>query len=74
LLHDEGFLGSNNLNEALVLVVPIVRVSNAIGDMFSKFYMQSMLKIVSPAIVRHFLKDYTKLATSQVRKYFLMFL
>ncbi|KAL5683454.1 hypothetical protein ACJX0J_009839, partial [Zea mays] len=46
----------NNLNEALVLVVPIVRVSNAIGDMFSKFYMQ------------HFLKDYTKLATSQVRK------
>ncbi|XP_066349988.1 uncharacterized protein [Miscanthus floridulus] len=64
LLHDEGFSGSNNLNEALVLVgMPIVRVSNAIGDMFSKFYMQSMLKIVSPAIVRHFLKNYAKLAT-----------
>lgn len=64
LLHDEGFSGSNNLNEALVLVgMPIVRVSNAIGDMFSKFYMQSMLKIVSPAIVRHFLKNCAKLAT-----------
>jgi sacsin len=64
LLHDERFSGCNNLNEALVLIgMPIVRLPKAIIDMFSKFYTQSMLKIISPAIVRNFLKDYGKLAT-----------
>ncbi|KAL6651611.1 hypothetical protein ACP70R_010536 [Stipagrostis hirtigluma subsp. patula] len=64
LLHDEGFSRSNDLSESLVLLgMPIVRLPNAITDMFSRFYMESMLKIASPAIVRHFLKDYGQLAT-----------
>ncbi|KAG2569738.1 hypothetical protein PVAP13_7NG437900 [Panicum virgatum] len=64
LLHDERFSGCSSLNEALVLIgMPIVRLPKAIIDMFSKFYTQSMLKIISPAIVRNFLKNYGKLAT-----------
>ncbi|XP_062184286.1 uncharacterized protein LOC133888156 isoform X2 [Phragmites australis] len=63
LLHDEGFSRSNDLNEAFVLLaMPIVRLPNAIADMFSKFYTKAMLKLVSPAIVRHFLQDFGKLA------------
>jgi sacsin len=63
LLHDEGFSRSNDLNEALVLLgMPVVCLPNVIVDMFSKFYTKSMLKIVSPATVRHLLKDFGKLA------------
>ncbi|KAG8066703.1 hypothetical protein GUJ93_ZPchr0004g39583 [Zizania palustris] len=64
LLHDEGFSRSNDLSEALVLLgMPIVRLPGAIADMFSKFQMKHVLKIVTPATVRHFLKDFKNLGT-----------
>ncbi|KAL6844366.1 hypothetical protein ACP4OV_026039 [Aristida adscensionis] len=64
LLHDEGFSRSSDLCESLLLLgMPIVRLPSGIADMFSKFYMESMLKRVSPDIVRHFLKDFGKLDT-----------
>ncbi|KAM0910828.1 hypothetical protein ACQ4PT_013891 [Festuca glaucescens] len=63
LLHDEGFLRSNDLSEALVLLgMPVVRVPSEIVDMFSKFYVKS-LKRVTPATVRHYLRDFVELGT-----------
>ncbi|CAM0901691.1 unnamed protein product [Alopecurus aequalis] len=62
LLHDEGFPRSNDLSEALVLVgMPVVRVPSGIVDMFSKFYVKSVLKRVTPATVRHYLRDFVNL-------------
>ncbi|KAM0836846.1 hypothetical protein ACQ4PT_062049 [Festuca glaucescens] len=61
LLHDEGFLRSNDLSEALVLLgMPVVRVPSEIVDMFLKFYVKS-LKRVTPATVRHYLRDFVNL-------------
>ncbi|XP_052152045.1 uncharacterized protein LOC127770389 isoform X1 [Oryza glaberrima] len=64
LLHDEGFSRSDDLSEALVMLgMPVVRLPGAIADMFPKFHSKYMLKIVTPATVRHFLKDFENLGT-----------
>ncbi|XP_072965979.1 uncharacterized protein [Typha angustifolia] len=57
-VHEKEYLGSKDLDEALVLLgMSIVYLPSTIVDMFSKYTVNSCLKVVAPVTVRHFLKE-----------------
>ncbi|WCJ40041.1 Zinc finger C3HC4 type (RING finger) family protein [Euphorbia peplus] len=57
-LHDEGFVNSEELGEALIkLGMPIVNVPVVLFDMLLKYASGMEQRVVTPAQVRHFLRE-----------------
>ncbi|XP_038718957.1 sacsin isoform X2 [Tripterygium wilfordii] len=63
-LHDEEFIKSKELSEALLLLgMPIVHLPNVLSDMCLKYASGFQLKVVTPCAVRYFLQGCKGLVT-----------